>query len=161
MLRRICATTVLSLVLPSMAFSACLPAALCTKVTGLADVALGTWGGSGDLTSNYTMCAYVQNDNESNYTVTGSGTGAGSAYIISSGAKDIPVTVEYEESGAGGWVGLTPTAITTFANPNTADEDCAVGGNSAKVRVTIPSANMDYATAGTYTGTVTLVTSPD
>ena len=154
--------TLLSSAFSLQAFAACLPAELCTKVSGLADVPLGTWGGTGDLTSNYTMCVYVQNDNESNYDVTGTGTGTGSAYIVTSGTNDISVSVAFEESGAPGFIGLSETIPTVFMNPHTTDENCVGGGgNSAKIRVTVAEADMDFAISGTYTGTITLVTSPD
>tara|TARA_R110000868_G_scaffold262401_2_gene521011 strand:+ start:83 stop:568 length:486 start_codon:yes stop_codon:yes gene_type:complete len=161
MLHKILITTALTLTLPSVAIAACLPAELCTKVSGLTDVPLGTWGGSGDLTSNYTLCVYVQNDNESNYTVTGTGTGTGNEYIVTSGANEIPLNIDWEEDSDPGWTGLSENATTMFPNHNILDEDCAIGGNSAKVRVTIPQANMDYAISGSYSGTVSILTSPD
>lgn len=140
---------------------ACLPADLCARVTGLQDVPLGTWGGSGDLTSNYTMCAYIQNDDESNYEVTGSGTGAGGLYALSNGTTDISVTIEYEEDSDPGWITLNENIATIFPNPNTVDETCAVGGDSGKIRVTVPESTMEFATSGSYSGTINILLSPD
>lgn len=160
---RITMTSLLSLgfiSLSSFAY-ACLPGDLCARITGLQDTALGTWGGTGDLTSNYTLCVYIQNDNESNYEIIGTGTGAGNAYILSNGTTDISATVSYEEDSAPGWVTLNANIPTIFTNPNTVNETCGVGGDSAKIRVTIDDAVMQYATSGSYSGTISLNISPD
>ena len=56
--------TGLFITLSMQANAACLPTDLCARITGLADQPLGAWGGSGAMTSTYTLCAYVQNDND-------------------------------------------------------------------------------------------------
>lgn len=150
----------LLILLSNQAYAACLPAELCARITGLTDQPLGTWGGTGDLTSNYTMCVYVQNDNENNYEITGTGTGAGNAYILSNGTDDISMTVEYEEDTAPGWVVLNENIATIFPNPDTTDEICG-GGDTGKIRVTVDESVMQYTTSGSYSGTVNLLVSPD
>lgn len=152
--------TGLFITLSMQANAACLPAELCARITGLADQPLGAWGGSGDMTSTYTLCAYVQNDNENNYEITGTGTGPGNAYILSNGTSDISMTVEYEEDSAPGWVVLNENIATIFPNPETSDELCG-SGNTAKVRVTVADSVMQYTTSGSYSGTVNLEISPD
>jgi hypothetical protein len=144
-----------------LAYAACLPLQLCARITGLQDTPLGTWGGTGDLTSNYTLCAFIQNDDESNYEITGTGTGPGNTYILSNGTTDISATVEYEEDSAPGWVTLNENIATIFPNPNTVDETCAVGGDSGKIRVTVDETVMQYTTSGAYSGTINLLVSPD
>ena len=157
---RLLLASLICVISPTVA-TACLPTDLCARITGLSDQPLGTWGGTGDLTSDYTLCVYVQNDNESNYEVTGTGDGAGNAYILTNGTSDISMTVEYEEDSAPGWVVLNENIATIFPNPNTADETCGVGGNSAKVRVTVDESVMQYTTSGSYSGNVSLLVSPD
>lgn len=161
MLGKLFTTTALMLTIIGQVNAACLPAELCGKISGLTDVPLGTWGGTGDLTSNYELCVFVQNDNDSVYRIRGTGTGAGNAYIVSSGANDISVSIGWNQDGEASYFDLFANSLLSISNPNTADENCTVGGDSAQVKITIDEANMEYATAGTYTGTINIYTSPD
>ena len=140
--------------------AACLPAELCARISNLVDKPLGTFFGTGDKTDFNSLCPYVQNDDESNYVITVTGDGGANEFITSNGTTDLPITVEYEET-AQPYATLVEATPTTFANPETVDETCGGAGGAGKVQVTIAEADMQAATAGTYTGTIQIVISPD
>lgn len=144
------------------AYAACGVTETCARINNLADRDLGTWSGSGEMNDTYTLCVYVQNDDESNYVVTGTGDGAGSAFELTNGTSNLALEAFFEEDSAPGVRQLTAATPDTFANPDTTDETCGGGAsNSAKARVRATDVNLFNATAGTYTGNITLQVSPD
>lgn len=146
---------------PLQVHAACLPAELCAKATDFQDVDFGNYGfGGSDASTNYFVCAYVQNDDESNYDVTADGSGTGGSLIVTNGVTEVSMTIEYEEDSAPGWTTLSAGTPTSFANPDTVDEACG-GGDTGKIRIFLPASQLMDATAGTYTGTVDITMSPD
>lgn len=119
----------------------------------MSDISLGTYNGIGDLENEDTICIY--NLGVSTYKVTASGTGTAGAFAMNGVGGSIPIEVQFK-SGAGSFVTLTANSPTGFTGSNTVSSTCG-GSPNATVKVIATEANLLSVTAGTYSGTLTIL----
>lgn len=135
-------SSVINLIIPSL-----------IRVTGFADITLGTYNGD-SLPRSGASPACVSRNSAGNYSV--AATSANGGFALKSGvlATTIPYTVA--------WSGTSLTqggpAVGSFAADNNTLAACTpVAGRLA---VDVPAAGMDTALPGTYTDTVTILVAP-
>ena len=140
------------------------------KVTGL--VANGTMafgnitGATTDQTQTASICVYRTDNVNYDVTLTGDG-GADAANdfqlqntTTGLSADDLNYTVRFSDDSGSTYTSVTTnTALTTPDNANTSSVSCG-GGTNARIEVTISSANVNSATVGSYSGTLTVLVGP-
>lgn len=134
-------------IFPSFAYSL-------VQISNMNDFSFGTWSGSGQLQSTDNICIHDTQVNP-RYGITASGSGAGSAFTIQSGANTIAYTAEWQGSVTA-ITTLIPAVKSQFQDANRVSATCG-GGTNASLRITISQANLEAANAGTYTGTLTIL----
>lgn len=133
------------------------------RITKLANVDFGTVGNLGiDAARSQSVCLYADTAT-SGYNVTASGTGAGGAFQLSSGASALAFEVQWASSaGQGTGTQLSPNVPLTGQVSTATQQTCNNGpATSASLIVILRSAALSSATAGTYNGTLTLVVGPE
>lgn len=131
------------------------------RITGISDIALGSFSGSGAMTGFDDVCIYT-NLAAGTYQVTATGSGTSSAFTLASGGNTLAYSAYWNDtSGTNtGEAQLTATTpLTTQSGANTSSETCS-GGTNARFRVLIAEAALLAAQAGSYTGTLTLAVEP-
>lgn len=134
-----------------------------SRITKLTDVNFGTIGNLGiDAVQSQSVCVFVQGPMKP-YTVTASGTGSGAAFTLASGARTLAYDVQW--NGATGQMSgtqLTPNVPASGFNATATNETCATGpASDASLIVILRAAALSSATAGAYSGTLTLVVAFD
>jgi hypothetical protein len=139
------------------------------RITGLVDMTLNNWQeGQGNVELTNDVCVYSTRPN-GGYTIKASGSGAGGAFTLSAGtASTLAYTVGWNAGGVGA---LTGTATPLFANTISTgmtraatDSSTCNGthpGPTARLFVNITSTVMSTASDGSYTGTLTLLVTPN
>jgi hypothetical protein len=144
------------------AFAVCIPMVPCAKISSLQDVDFGVWSGTGQLQATYDMCAYVADDDETDYTITAKGNGPADALEITNGTDALPVQVSYTQRDPITYESLVTNVASTFSIPHSTEENCVGAlGLSGKVRVNITELDMQSVTSGTYSAYVRLTLKPD
>lgn len=134
-------------------------------VTGMADLAMGSWSGSGNATDNEDI-RIAGNDDQGTptYQVTLTGSGAASAFTIARTAPAVGPAIAYtvafnDVTGtAGGTSATTGVAITGQTGIHQALD---TAGDNANILVTVSSAVLLGAPRGSYSGTLTIVVAPE
>jgi len=131
------------------------------RISGLNDIALGTWSGTGDMTGSDSLCVW---STTRKYAVTATGSGASSAFTLTSGGTT-PSTIAYtvqwaDSSGASTGTAMTAGTPVTTRNTTATSTTCA-GGTNATVLVRVAETDLAAAPAAAYTGTLTLVVAPE
>lgn len=137
------------------------------KISNLNDLTLASWiDGDGAVTLTDDVCVYSTRPSGA-YTIKATGSGTSSAFTIASGLLTIPYTVTWNSGGVGALANTGTTLTTnvtsaTLNNAATDNQNCAGGspGDTARLIVGITNANMQSASDGVYTGTLTLLVSP-
>ena len=133
------------------------------RITKLSDVAFGTLANlSVDAVSSESVCVYA-NTTTSGYNVTASGTGPGGAFQLSSGSRSMAYAVQWSSSaGQSSGVQLTPNVPLTGQISSATQQTCGNGpATSASLIVVLRTAALSSATAGAYSGTLTLLVGPE
>lgn len=132
------------------------------RITGMQDIAFGTFTHAGDFNDDYPTCVYT-NTLSAQYGVTASGDGTGSAFTLTNGTDTVPYRV-FWNNAEGTTVGegeiLTTVKRDNVTNSNQVSSDCTTGGNTSNLHVSIAEANMIGVTNGTYSGTLTITIDP-
>ena len=123
------------------------------KISGFTNISLGPWTGSGDVSGENSLCIY--NQATPDYRVRARGGGPGNSFVLSSAGGDVAYEVRFKESG-GSYVSLTADSFQNFTNANTADVSCG-GVSNANLEVRVTAAALSSATAGNYSGTLTVL----
>jgi hypothetical protein len=155
-------------VLLAMAAPSPAPAQNRARVTGLANVAFGTIAAPIDQTNsqNVSICSYFSFfgffEIPRDYSVTATGSGSGGAFTLSSGAGNLAYDVQWADSvNATSGTMLQPgVAFSGFGN-NANSLLCSPSQDNASLIVTIRAADLATATAGTYSGTLQIMISPN
>jgi hypothetical protein len=129
------------------------------RVTNLSDVAFGTVANLNiDSTRSQNLCLYADTAS-SGYNVTATGTGPGGAFELSSGPSVLAYEVQWSgSSGAASGLQLTPNSPLTGQASSATHQTCNNGpATSASLLIVLRSAALSGATAGSYTGTLTLI----
>ena len=130
------------------------------RITKLADIALGSWSGTGAVSgSANAICVW---SSTGGYSLTASGSGAANAFTLASGANTLAYSVQWAQTGgASSGSAVTSGTALTGQTTNATSTDCSSGvASTAGVFVSIPEANLAAKPAGAYTGTLTLLVTP-
>lgn len=134
------------------------------RITGLADAALGTYGGTGDLTQDTDVCVYT-NDSTGDYQITADNlANSGNFEITNANSDALAYTVAWNDAtGTTGQAALTANvALAAQTGADTASDDCSTGASmTSNIEVTFAEAALQAAPSGAYTGTLTLVVTPN
>jgi hypothetical protein len=127
------------------------------RIRDLADVAFGTINNlSIDANATQSVCAYSSSDV---YSVTASGDGPGGEFVLLGGVSGLPFEVQWSGTAAA-TTGISLTAgVASSSFSSTQNVNCS-GGPSATLIVQIRAAQLQAATAGAYSGTLTILLAP-
>jgi len=138
------------------------------QVSNLSDFNLPTWSmGDPGINTSIDICVYTLKLLSANdYAVTASSPGG---FVLKNGTQQIPYTLYWEDSGVGNLGSSSGTQLTNGVklgsrqNGNIISSSCSLlpAGPNARLYLKITQADMTAALAGTYTGTVTLMISPN
>lgn len=133
------------------------------QISGLSDISFGTLTSfSVDTIRSQSICVYAKSSLD-NYRVTATGSGAGGAFLLASGADTLPYEVQWSAL-SGQATGTTLTAgVPLGAQHSTATRPICDKGppTTASLIVVLRSAAVSSAISGTYTGTLTLLIQPE
>lgn len=129
-------------------------------ITSLTDVTFTNADPSVAATSSQGPCVW-SNTSTRNYTITASGSGTAGAFTIASGAATIPYSVGWANSAnASSLTALTAGSASSAVASNATNISCGGSGNST-LKVTIGASDLQNMVAtNSYTGTLTLVVTP-
>lgn len=157
------ATFSVACVLASLAFASPAGAANKARISGLSDVAFGTIANlTVDAIQTQNVCVYSSSAT-SGYNVTASGTGSGGNFELLSGSLSLPFEVQWSPtSGQNSGSQLNPNVPLTGQVSSSTQQSCNSGpASSASLIVILRSSALSSATAGPYSGTLTLVVGPE
>lgn len=149
------------LALPQQASAQLIPPTV--NITALSDVPFGTFTAATigtNQSSAQSLCVY---SSLTSYTIKATGSGSGGAFTISNGSATLAYTVQWAFSG-GQTSGTALSAGTGLkGTPGLLDLLCGLGllTSHASLIIGLPSANLSAAQAGSYTGTLSLMVSPN
>jgi hypothetical protein len=151
-IRRLAAAAMLALTAPAYAQG--------VQVTGLSDVAFGTIGSFGsDLVRSQSICAF-SGLLGGRYSVTASGSGAGGAFTLSNGAAALPYEVQWNTT-AGQSSGIGLTANVPLGGQTMLLSCPVLQTTNTSLIVILRAAQLHVATAGNYSGTLTVILAPN
>jgi hypothetical protein len=151
-------------VLIALAVIAPMPAhAQQARVNKLSDVAFGTVSNfTTDLSNAQNICVFSSGTSK-RYHVTATGSGSSGAFTLASGANKLAYEVQWsassgQTSGTSMTAGVALTGLVSTATIS----GCTSGpATSASLITIIRATNVSAATAGAYTGTLTLLVAPN
>lgn len=130
------------------------------KISHMGDFALGTWSGSGDKSGDKDVCIF-NNDASPVYSVTVSGTGAGTAFYLTDGTDNIPINLYWNDStGTSGRVPLSRNvALTGQTGADITNDDCGgASNNNANISLVVESSEIAKVSAGSsYSASLTFL----
>ena len=129
------------------------------RITSLSDVALGTIANLGvDGIRSQNLCLFA--DTAANgYNITATGTGPGGAFQLSAGPRSMAYEVQWSSaSGQNSGTQLSPNVPLTGQVSSATHQVCANGpATSASLIIVLRATALSSATAGTYSGNLTLL----
>lgn len=129
-------------------------------ISGLADVAFGTLPTPGaDQTKAQSVCAY-SGLLGGRYSVSATGSGTGGAFTLANGTYEMPYEVQWSAS-AGQTTGTALTSGTSITGRTGALSCPTLAASNASLILLIRSAAIAEARAGSYSGTLTILLSPN
>jgi hypothetical protein len=142
-----------------LAASPVLAASSKVRITKLSDVAFGSIANLGiDSSQSQSVCLY-SDTSTSGYNITATGTGPGGAFQLASGPSALSYEVQWNSSGSqSSGNPLSPNVPLTGQTSTATQQTCNSGPpTSASLIILFRSGVLSSATAGTYSGTLTLV----
>lgn len=134
------------------------------RISGLTDVSFSNVDPSVNATNAQNVCVW-SNTSTKGYNITATGSGAGGAFTLASGALPVvPYTVEWaSSSGQTSGTSLTTATTLTGQTSTATNSDCSAGPSaSASLVVSMGAGTLQTMSAGvTYNGTLTLVVAPE
>lgn len=133
------------------------------RITGLSDVAFGTLANlSSDSVQSQNVCVF-SNSSTNGYYVQATGSGSGGAFTLASGSNLLAYDVEWSpSSGQSSGNLLSPNVALTGQVSSATQPSCNSGpASSASLIILLRAAKLSSATAGTYSGTLTLLVAPE
>lgn len=134
------------------------------RISGLSDVTFASVDPLVLASNAQNVCVW-SNTSTRSYSITATGSGAGSALTLSSGALPaVPYTVQWAQtSGQTSGSSLAASTALSGQTSSATNSDCSAGPtSSASLVVSIASSTLQTMTAGvTYNGTLTLVVAPE
>ena len=126
------------------------------QTNNLEDIDLGDFSGA-DLTGSTPACIF-RNGGNTGFELTASGSGTAGAYVLTDTSNTVAYSVSISTGGADTDLDTnTPATFTSAVNT----PDCAGIANNATISVTVDAADAATLPASAYTGTLTLVVSPN
>lgn len=132
------------------------------RIQGLSDVAFGSVANLAlDSRLSQSVCAFSSSTGNG-YTITAMGSGAGGAFRLNSGAATMDYDVEWADA-AGRTSGTPLVANTALSGLSSSvnNQNCSPSGTSASLIVVVRALAASAATAGSYSGTLTLIIGPN
>ena len=133
------------------------------RITKLSDVAFGTLSSTAsDVSNTQNVCVYVQTLSNK-YSIRATGSGSGGAFTLAGVGAPMPYEVQWAASSNQS-SGTTLTAGTALTGQSTVtiDQTCSIIITStASLIILLRAAALGQATAGAYSGTLTLVVAPE
>ena len=129
------------------------------RITKLSDVAFGSIANLGvDSSQSQSVCLY-SDTSTSGYNITATGAGPGGTFQLSSGPSALTYEVQWNSSsGQGSGIQLSPNVPLTGQTSTATQQTCNTGPpTSASLIILFRSGALSSATAGAYSGTLTLV----
>jgi len=150
----------------SLNFSVTKPAR--ADISNLSDLNLSGWiVGDGPVMLTEDVCIYSTRPS-GGYTVLATGSGSGQDFSLSNGTRTIDYTVAWNAGGVGSLtnsgVSLTSNMVSGgLTNAATDSSSCSgtIPGPTARLIITISDSVMSSASSGSYSGTLTLVVTPN
>lgn len=132
-----------------------------SRIQGLTDVAFGSLASTAlDSRASQSICVY-SNSATGGYALTASGGGAGGAFLLASGGATLAFEVEWAQApGQTGGTALAANGVLSGLVSTANNQNCSPTGTSASLILVIRALVASAATAGSYTGTLTLVVEP-
>jgi hypothetical protein len=133
------------------------------RITNLSDVAFGTLASLGaDAVSSQNVCVFA-NTSSNGYRITASGSSSGGSFALGSGPNQLDYEVQWSpSSGQSSGTALSPNVSLTGLFTTATQQTCNSGpASSASLIVVLRSSALSSATAGSYSGTLTLVVGPE
>lgn len=133
------------------------------RITNLSDVTFGTLSNLAvDTSKSQSVCAYSTGTLK-RYHVTATGSGTGGAFTLASSGATLPYEVQWNQSpeqtsGTSLTAGVALTAQTSTATQQTCNSGPAT---TASLIVLLRAATLTAATAGVYSGTLTIILAPN
>lgn len=141
-------------------------AQLQSRISGLSDVNYGTINAFVDQTNSQNVCVYssftlfgfplVQRP----YSVVATGSGAGGAFTIASGPRTLPYEVRWADA-ANQTTGTLLTAGVTASGFTGSNNSSCGGSENASLIVTITGPSLASASAGSYSGVLSITIVPN
>jgi hypothetical protein len=147
----------------ALAASPALAASNRVRITKLTDAAFGSIANLGvNATQAQNVCLY-SDTNTNGYNITAVGTGPGGAFRLTSGGNTLAFDVQWNSStGQSSGTQLTPNVPLTGLISSATQQSCNSGPpTSASLIILLQSSALSSATAGTYSGTLTLIAGPE
>ena len=143
-------TSVISMTIPKLVL-----------ITGMANLAFGTYDGQGDETLDEDICIYSNMEAAGNtYQVTATGSGAASAFTITDSTDTIAYTLKYNDEASPNGVAIdTPGSPLELQTGWTNDAACS--SDNANYQVTFAESDLLAVHNGVYSGTLTLLIEPE
>jgi hypothetical protein len=135
------------------------PASAKVRITGLNDVSFGSISNLAvDAVQSQSVCAYSSGSGNT-YSVRADGSGAGGAFTLTSGSTSLAYSVRWNnQPGQTNGTALTAGAPLGSQTTNAQNQTCSSGpSTTASLIVTLPATSLSSATAGTYSGTLTII----
>ena len=133
------------------------------RISNLTDLAFGTITNVGaNAAQSESLCLYADT-NSNGYNITATGSGGGGAFLLSSGLRTLAYEVQWSSSsGQSSGTQLTANVPLTGQTSAAVQQTCNNGpATTASLIVVLRSAALSGATAGSYSGTLTLVVGPE
>jgi hypothetical protein len=132
------------------------------QISGLSDLQLGVWSGSGDLEGVDDHC--VRGPRGGRYAIQAAGIGSGGAFVLLNGAGSLPFRLDYSDDG-GAWSQMSPGVPLTGQRgaPNENQFNRCLAGQTSpqRLRVRVLAQDIGAAAAGSYDGSLTLLVTPE
>jgi hypothetical protein len=137
------------------------PSAAQVQISGLSDLAFGTWNGAGAVEGEVEHC--VLGNRGGRFSIEATGDGPGDSFALTNGPVSLPYQVAYDDGG--GWSPLssgTPLAGQR-GSPNTNQFQRCLDGSRPpeRLRVRLLAQDLSQAAGGGYSGTLTLLVAPE
>ena len=129
------------------------------RITGLTDVSFGTINNlTVDAVQSQSICVFSNGSGQS-YSIRADGSGSGGAFTLASGAATLAYGVRWNnQPGQSNGAALTAGVSLGGQTSNAQNQLCSNGPpTTASLIVTLPAPSLSSATAGSYSGTLTII----
>jgi hypothetical protein len=129
------------------------------RISDLSDVDFGSLTNlQADARRSQNICLYSQSSGN-RYSITASGSGAGSSFTLSNGGFTLPYEVQWsDQSGQTSGTSLSPNVASTGRTSSATHQACNSGpASSASLIILLRASALSQARAGNYSGSLTLL----